>query len=425
MKLWPFWKRIEPVKPAEPVAVESASSKGVQADVFDHERRWGSPIADWMPSAYADYYFISTPIYAAIRMRANAMTRVPLRVGRQVSQTQFQPVDPDHPLQRRLDNPNPDFTLPELLAALEVQRCVWGSAALSNEFNPESEETELWPLRPDHLIPLPGNRRRHRSGYIYRGDADEVTYTPDEVTEFRAFNPQQMYAGASPLAGLRLTADTAREGLLWNRDIFRRGGVPDFGVTADEIVTGTEIDAFYERWEKRYAGSAKVTRPVIIPGGKAFFPLGTNARDMDYFNLLAWYVEETARTFGVPQPYLASLREATLANVASLDEIFWTITMIPECEVFATKMTRDLFPKLGYFNLVAKFDYSFISALREDENLRRQREESYLDRGVMSIEEVREGRGMSPKPEGTLARPAQSRSGLSDPSETETNATRT
>lgn len=393
---WKFWTRT-PNTPSQ-----TASAKGVQADVFESDRKWGVPVADWAPPQYGEYYFLSTPIFAAVNIRARAAMRVPLRVATRRSQTEYDFVDPNHPLQRLMDRPNPEMTGPDLWAAMQVQRCLWGKGHLSNEIN--GAETELWPLRPDHLIPVAGDRRRHIRSYIYRGDADEVNYLPDEVTNFLNFNPLQIYAGASPIAALRLTADAAREGMKYNRDLFRRGGVPDFGILTEDIVTQPEIDLFYERWEKRYGSSARNTRPVIMPGAKSFQNMAFSNRDMEYWNLMAWFVEEAARAFGVPQPMLGSLREATLANVESLDEVFWTTTMIPECQTIAAQLTNDLFPKLGYPGLVALFDFSEITALREDEDLRRKREEAYLDRGVITIEEVRQARGMSPTPVGTIAR---------------------
>jgi hypothetical protein len=53
-----------------------------------------------------------------------------------------------------------------------------------------------------------------------------------------------------------------------------------------------------------------------------------------------------------------------------------------------------LLPRLGYPDLALEFDLSVIEALQEDENKRVSREAQLLDRGVLTINEVRRQRGL-------------------------------
>ena len=57
-------------------------------------------------------------------------------------------------------------------------------------------------------------------------------------------------------------------------------------------------------------------------------------------------------------------------------------------------MNRMLLPRLGYPDLVVQFETSSIEALREDENSRVSRESQLLDRGVLTINEVRRNRNL-------------------------------
>ena len=59
-----------------------------------------------------------------------------------------------------------------------------------------------------------------------------------------------------------------------------------------------------------------------------------------------------------------------------------------------------LLPRLGYPDLEVKFDVSTIEALREDENSRVSREAQLLDRGVLTINEVRRTRNLPDVPWG-------------------------
>jgi hypothetical protein len=59
-----------------------------------------------------------------------------------------------------------------------------------------------------------------------------------------------------------------------------------------------------------------------------------------------------------------------------------------------------LLPRLGYPQLSVEFDLSAIEALQEDENNRVQRESALLDRGVLTINEVRRERNLPEVPWG-------------------------
>jgi phage portal protein BeeE len=73
---------------------------------------------------------------------------------------------------------------------------------------------------------------------------------------------------------------------------------------------------------------------------------------------------------------------------------------VPELKFFEEQLTRMLLPRLGYPDLGLEFDLSVIEALQEDENQRVSREAQLLDRGVLTINEVRRQRGLPDVPWG-------------------------
>ena len=114
---------------------------------------------------------------------------------------------------------------------------------------------------------------------------------------------------------------------------------------------------------------------------------------------LRWSLEEVSRVYGVPKPMLSDLERATFANVNAAERIFWRNTMLPEINFLEEQLNR-LLPRLGYPDLVVQFDISVIEALREDENSRVTREAQLLDRGVLTINEVRRSRNLPDVPWG-------------------------
>lgn len=370
------------------------SSRAAAADVFPHER-WMGRGHDWTPTSYGEYYAKAPTIYSAINIRANALTRAPLKVYQLRADGSRQALPPGHRLQHLMDSPNPHYTGTELRRATEINLCLWGKAYWSIEVSDQGQ-LELWPLRPDRLLTLPGSGRQYVKGYLYRGEtAQEIPYLPEEIITFTYFNPLQDRTGMSPIAPLRMTADMNHDALQFNRTTLQNGGRPDVVIMSDTNPTDQEVKDFYKRWDERFSGPKKAGRPALIGSAKAISSVNLSQREMEFTEGLKWTVEEVARVYGVPQPMLGSLREATLANVESLERIFWRTTMVPETQLFEDRINQEALPKLGWGSGYAvEFDLAGIDALTEEETPRLNREKEYLDRGVVTINEVRQSRGL-------------------------------
>jgi HK97 family phage portal protein len=345
----------------------------------------------------------SPSVYAAIKLRADALTRPPLRVYRTgESGGRRRAVEPSHPAARLLDRVNPWQTRADLWRATETHLCLWGAAFWAIERDQDGQ-AELWLLRPDRMVVLP-DRRRYVRGFVYRGPGSSTTepvaYTPDEIVWLRYFNPLEELAGLSPLAPARLSADMGHEGLRFNRHLLRNSARPDFLLLTDEEMNDTELEEFYTRWEMRHQGSANSNRPAVASAVRDVKTLGLSHRDIDFIQGLRWSLEEVSRAYGVPKLLLGDFERATYANVQASERMFWRNTIVPEVRFLEEQLNRMLLPKLGYAQLTVEFDLSAIEALQEDENNRVQRESALLDRGVLTINEVRRERNLAEVPWG-------------------------
>ena len=362
--------------------------------------RWG--LADLLGgdgrarTEYGRYYASSVSVYAAIKLRADAVSRPSLRIYRQGVGKPA--VDPEHPVARLMARVNPWTTSNDLWRSTEIHLNLWGSAFWTLERD-AAGEWQIWPLRPDRVTPLP-DERRYLRGFVYQGRSGPVAYTPDEVVWLRYYNPLEEYAGFSPLAPSRLSVDTGCDGMRFNRNFFRNSAQPDFVMLTDENMTDGEIADFYSRWEARYKGPGNAHRPAIANFIKDIKSLGVSHKDMDFIQGLRWSLEEVSRAFGVPKPLLADLERATFANINAAERMFWRNTIVPELKFLEEQLTRMLLPRLGYPGLGLEFDLSSIEALQEDENQRVSREMQLLDRGVVTINELRRERGLASVPWG-------------------------
>ena len=368
----------------------------------------GQPGQGWARSEYGRYMATSPSVYAAVKLRADALTRPPLRVYRQDSLPsgagygnetgRRATVSPSHPVARLLERVNPWHTRTDLWRATETHLCLWGAAFWAIERG-EDGEPELWPLRPDRMVVIP-DRREYVRGFVYRGVAEPVAYTPDEIVWLRYFNPLEELAGLSPLAPARLSADMGHEGLSFNRHLLRNSARPDFLLLTNHELNESELEEFYARWEARYQGAGNAHRPAVASAVRDVKTLGLSHRDIDFIQGLRWSLEEVSRAYGVPKLLLGDFERATYANVQASERMFWRNTIVPEVKFLEEQLNRMLLPRLGYPNLCVEFDLSVIEALQEDENNRVQRETALLDRGVLTINEVRRERNLPEVPWG-------------------------
>ncbi len=353
----------------------------------------------WNRTEYGDYYASSTPVYSAIRLRADALSRPPVVVYRRTGSqagNQRLPVGPEHPAQQLLERVNRWYTSADLWRATEIYLNLWGSAYWMLDRDAQGNR-ELWPLRPDRMSIVP-DRDNYIRGFVYHGRSRMMALTPEEVVWFRYFNPLEEYAGMSPVAPARLAIDMGRDGLRFNRNFLRNSAQPDFVILANEQLSDNEVSEFYRRWESRFRGPANAHRPAIASFVRDIKTLGLSHREMDFIQGLRWSLEEVSRAFGVPRPLLSDLERATFSNVNAAERFFWRNTMVPEMTFLAGQVTRQLFPLLGYPGLEMEFELSAIEALAEDENARASREAQLLDRGVLTINEVRRSRGLADVP---------------------------
>ena len=341
---------------------------------------------------YASYFFMSVPVYAAVKLRADAVSRPELRVYRTSwvnGQARREWVGREHPAQSLLDSVNPHWTGGDLWRATETYLNLWGESYWAVERDEWGTPFELWPLRPDRVRVVPDEREYIR-GYVYTGVSGEpVGFAADEVVRMRYFNPLEEYAGLSPIRPARLSVDMGMDALRGNRSGIGNDASP--GVVFETGVGFSEKDAdeFYRRWEARHGGPNRKRRPALLGEGMRASQVGFSPKDMEYLSTLRWTVEDVARAFNVPKPLLHDLERATYANIETTRRMFWETCVVPELRFFEEALRERLLPMFGEAGLTAEFDTSNIEALRESETERARRITMYVSAGVMTVEEAR------------------------------------
>ena len=372
---------------------------------------------NWRPVAYGEYYAKSALVYSAIKARQDAMARVPLHVYRRLEEgvrdegygvrsavgtgavprdaravfaPQMEPVGPDHPTQRLLDSPNPFWTRGDLWRATETYLSLWGSAFWGLERDEMGRVAEIWPLRSDRMRVVPDPRSYVR-GFVYVGQGRKlVSYVPEDVVWLRYFNPLDEYAGLSPIAAVRLSADMGMDALRAGRNALTNDSAPGMFIETSDSPTDEEVKEFYDRWESRYRGPENVRRPALLSAGMKAANLGFSPREMEHMQSLRWSLEDVARVYGVPKAMMGDIERLTFSNFVTARRVFWEDTIVPQLMFYQEALNQRLLPNIGDPSLHVEFDTSAVEALRESENDKARRRQIYVSAGIMTVEEVRQ-----------------------------------
>ena len=373
------------------------ANKAARVEGNEWKRLWG--IGDeWARPVYGEYAATSSAVYSAVKVRSDAVGRVPFKV-----MSGDMPVADSHPLVKLLQG-HGWYSGAELWRITEQNLCLWGSAfwAVADS---DLGGKELWMLRPDRVRVLPSGSGGVK-GYIYSSVGGDVAYVPEEIVWFRYNNPLEEFAGLSPMAPLRLSVDMGIDALKFNRNFFLNFAQPDVILTTEESMTTEEIDDFYRRWEQRYGGVSRAHRPAIASFIKDVKTLNISHREMEFTLGLRWALEEVGRVYGVPLPLLQDYNNAALANIKVSEQLFWRNTIFPELSFLSGEINHQLLPSLGYPNLRVEFDRSIVETMTKDIAAEVGMYATLLDKGVVTVEEVRLALGFPGMPEGVGVRPS-------------------
>ena len=377
----------------------------------------------WMPLSYGEYYPRSAPVYAAIKVRQDALARVPLRVYRRLEggvrgvgngvrpasarsgptsvpglkrRDRVEAVGAEHRVQQLLDAPNPFWTRGDQWRATETYLSLWGSAFWGLERDDMGRVVEIWPLRSDKMRAVPDPVSYIR-GFVYVAQGRQpISYVPEDVVWIRYFNPLDEYAGLSPIAPLRMSADMGLDGLRASRNALTNDSVPGMFIETSDTPTDDEVREFYERWESRFKGAGNVRRPALLSGGMKASNLGFSPREMEYIQTMRWSLEDVSRVYGVPKAMIGDVERITFSNFATARRVFWEDTIVPQLMFYTEALNQRLLPSIGEPSLFVEFDTSVVEALREGENDKARRRQMYVSAGIMTVNEVRREMNLPP-----------------------------
>lgn len=339
----------------------------------DEAQTYGATSTWWgekpnQPDIYGTYMGVNS-VFACVDLRASNLAGLPIQLFRGKGEAEQEVTS--GPARELLDRVNPFWTFRRLIYTTEMDLCLWGEAFWMVEKNGAGIPQEIWRTKPTRVTIVP-SATDYIAGYLYHpaGGGDPIPFARDEVIWFRYPNPNDEYAGLSPLAAARLGADVATSAMASNRRMFDQGVQLAGVVMPKEGQFSTEqADELGRMLDRRFAGLDRAHRWGVFRSEVHMEPLGFSPKDAQYVETLAAGLEDVARVYKIAGELVGG-GKSTYENFTQALRGLWILCLRPEGAFLADEITEQLLPMFGSMAPDrAVFDFSQVEALQDDKGL--------------------------------------------------------
>jgi HK97 family phage portal protein len=267
-----------------------------------------------------------------------------------------------------------------------------GAAYYEKERDRAGRVIALWPLRPDWVYPIRSSRA-FIAGYEYRiPGKDPITLAPQDVIDFRLFDPLNQYRGYPPAAVAGRVGDVDNATTDYLKAFMEKGGMPPGLLKTKQKLVDNDVTDIRRRWGDRYGGVEHWLQPAVLDQDAEYQKVGLSFQEMGFEVLDARSEARICMVLGVPPILIGAkigLDRATYSNYAEARLAWWEDTLIPQYSNFESVINNDLVPDFGE-DIVTEFDFSDVPALAENEDAVWGRANEGLSRGYVTVNEARE-----------------------------------
>ncbi len=311
--------------------------------------------------------------------------------------------DPDTRLEDLQLDPNPVYTMAQLLSIISWTLAPAGGAFLQVLHDGGNIPTQLWPLPWNKVKPI-ATRSDPLSHYEVLGsDGTTTTLSREEVIYFWFPDPENPLFGMGRLPPQAVRWDTARAQEQHHQQTYQRDGTPRWALKSQGVEAlapeGPQLDAFHTQWRNRFDRLRGISNglPAWLPPGFDVHEFA--ALDFQGQNELSRMLSQhNFRAFGVPLAILGEVTDVNRANTDGVNFIFDRNTILPIWTLIVQALNKQLTPQFDSRLMVMHDEF-----VMPDKEFELKREDQDLRTKLRTINEVRETRaGLDPVAHGQL-----------------------
>lgn len=300
-------------------------------------------------------------VHVCIKKRSANIARVPFEIFKVGGDEPL----PNHPAAEIFNTVNPYLDSAQLWEGTETYKlfrgeCFWHVERLGNIV------TNIFLLPPSQMKENT-DKDGELLGWTQRlPGGQEKIYTPDEIIQFKFFNPYSNYRGLTPLGALKFTIETDDDARRFNRSVLKNGSPPGGVLETDGDTTAEQRKRMRVEWEENHKGGDAAGKIGILWGGMHYKYLQITQADAAFIEQRKMGQEEVHAVYETPMALTSETAGNTnRANFREIKQGWWTEVLIPEGMGFEKNLKTNFFDKI-YPGYEGRFNYSVIPELQVD-----------------------------------------------------------
>lgn len=336
----------------------------------------------------------STAVFAAVRVRAETVSSLPLPVYRRLTPRGKEQA-PEHPLYRVLhDMANPEMTALEFRELMQSHLDLWGNAFSRIDLDGRGQVESLWPLRPDRM-----RITRLNDGMLNYEQTEQngkkTNYKASNVLHIKGMGSNGII-GYSPITLLREAIGLSLATQEFGARFFANDASPKVVLTHPAILSPEASKRIKASWKKAHAGLSRAHSTALLEEGMDVKTIGVPPEDAQFLETRKFQISEIARIFRVPPHMIGDLERATFSNVEQQALDFVVHTIRPLLVRWEAAIQSSLFTQAERQQYFA--EHIIDGLLRGDVKTRWEAYIKGIQNGVYSANDVRELENKNPLP---------------------------
>ena len=337
-----------------------------------------------------------TAVWACINIIGKTLASFPLPVYKDLPNGGKEK-DKTHRIYKLLhDQPNSEQSSYDWRLLTSIHQSLWGAGISEIEFDNRGNPIALWPIPPWCVEPVRIREDKRLAYRVTMPEGPQKILQPSQVLVF-SFLPTQGGGWLSPIGVHRETLGSALAVKEFGARTFGNGINPA-GILSGVNFGAEESERSLQDKYGGYEGLGNSHRLMLIEEGLKFERVGLPPEDAQYLETRLADVAEIARIFNVPLFMLQSHEKSTSwgTGLEEMKNGFISFTMRPYCIQYEQEFKRKLF--VGDDTHFAEFLIDGL--LRGNIKDRYAAYQIALDRGLFSLDEIREMENRNPIEDG-------------------------
>lgn len=360
---------------------------------------------DFNFNQYPDIY--QNPwVYICIWKIATAVAGIPLKVFEKKTKDVKDP-SPDleeydqeqvckeiygHRLTRLMKKINPCMSAFDFFCEIVSYLFLCGNVFIEVVRDGNGSPVELWPIDPRYIKIIP-DKKSKISYYLFEAFGYRYNFSKKDIIHIKFFHPSNKFFGYPPLKSVIKRVMTEEKSQQFRDAYFENGASVGGILEVDQELTDTQYNLIEKRWKKSFTGPNRAHRLAILEAGLKFKNIEQTFDNLQFIPGKEFSAREIAAVFSMP-PSLIGLDKDTPAKAKEVDlKLLYQETITPILKLIAGKFNEYFFSDTQYNNAnyerFIAYDTSQVQALRDDIETVSRVVARVVDRGVMTINEVR------------------------------------